>query len=190
MRNLILALALLASPALACEMHAVHEPAKVCDWLAGAGAAHRYQDGYTGPTAKAACSLKDGDWEVALHAFGEQRAYNNKLRVDPYLALTGQRVVTFRDGKLLRPFMAAGLMLKDSDKCHDKIVQKGSKGSKKRKVYDLQCNRLVPDFWAFALTAGLWIGDDWRLSLVNHWSTGGASFPNSGQDFLLVERRF
>ncbi|MFZ2509084.1 MAG: hypothetical protein WAW79_11510, partial [Steroidobacteraceae bacterium] len=73
---------------------------------------------------------------------------------------------------------------------HDKWVTKGSKKQKRQRVYDLECNRLVPDFWAFALTAGLWIGDDWRLSLVNHWSTGGASFPNSGQDFLLVERRF
>ena len=184
MRNLILVLAMLASPAMACDL------------LAGAGAAHRYQDGYSGPSGKIACAFKDGTWELALHAFGEQSLYEDRLKLDPYLALTGQRVVTFRDGKLLRPFMAAGLMLKDSDKCHDKFittVSKGSKGSKKpkrKRVYDLQCNRLVPDFWAFALTAGLWVGDDWRLSLVNHWSTGGASFPNSGQDFLLVERRF
>lgn len=184
MRNLILVLAMLASPAWACDL------------IAGAGAAHRYQDGYSGPTAKVACAFDAGAWEVALHGFGEQSAYHDKLKVDPYLALTGQRVVTFRDGKLLRPFMAAGLMLKEPDKCHDIFITKavkGSKGSKiakRKRVYDLECNRLVPDFWAFALTAGLWIGDDWRLSLVNHWSTGGASFPNSGQDFLLVERRF
>ena len=178
MRNLILVLAMLASPAMACDL------------LAGAGAAHRYQDGYSGPTAKVACAFQDGTWELALHAFGEQSLYDDRLKLDPYVALTGQRVVTFREGKLLRPFMAAGLMLKDEDKCHDKWVTKGSKKPKRKRVYDLECNRLVPEFWAFALTAGLWIGDNWRLSLVNHWSTGGASFPNSGQDFLLVERRF
>ena len=181
MRNFFLILALLASPAVACDV------------IAGAGAAHRYQDGYSGPMASVACSLDD-KWEAGLLVFGEQSLFDNRLKIDPFPALTGQRVWTFREGKFVRPYGAVGILLKEPDRCTDVwvVVRPATKTKPERRqlVYDLECNRLMPEWWAFLLTAGVQLGENVRISLVNHASTAGVSFPNSGQDFARFEWRF
>ena len=180
MRTLALLLLLASAPAISCDL------------LFGAGAAHRYQDGYSGATGKVTCAFNEGRGEVALHGFGRQSLYGGRLEIDPYAALTIQRIVTWRQDKFLRPYIAVGFMLKAPDRCHDtwkEVKGKGSKKPKRRRVLDLDCNRLVPEWWSWALTAGLGLGDRGRLLLVNHWSTGGVSFPNSGQDFTLPEIR-
>ena len=162
-------------------------PAVACDFSAGAGAAHRYQDGYSGPSVKVACAFKDGKWEVALHGFGNQSLYDDRLKLDPYVALSAQRVITWRKDKFVRPFIAVGFMLKAPDRCHDVWITQRN-GTRKRS-FDFDCNRLVPEFWSYALTAGIGLGDHVRLSLVNHWSNGGVSMSNTGQDFALTEGR-
>ena len=175
MRSLTLLLLLASAPALSCDLSF------------GAGVAHRYQDGYSGPSVKVACAFKDGKWEVAAHGFGSQSLYDGLLKLDPYVALSAQRVITWRKDKFVRPFIAVGFMLKEPDRCHDSWLTKPN--GNRKKVYDLTCNRLVPEYWSWALTAGLGLGNHVRLSLVNHWSTGGVSIPNSGQDFALTEGR-
>ena len=162
-------------------------PAVACDFSAGAGAAHRYQDGYSGASVKVACAFKDGKLEVAAHGFGSQNLYNGLLKLDPYVALSAQRVFTWRKDKFVRPFIAVGFMLKVPDRCHDTWITKPN-GTRKRN-FDFNCNRLVPEGWSYALTAGIGLGKHVRLSLVNHWSNGGISESNTGQDFALIEGR-
>ena len=190
MRNLILILALLAAPSWACELHAVEQP--WCDAFGSAGVTHRYDEGYTGASLHAGCAIKDGKYEVSLNGFGAQSLYGGQLKVDPYIALVGQRVWTWRHDKFLRPFLAAGIMLKEQDKCHDTFVttvSKGSKGSKKpkrKRVFDLDCNRLVPEWWAADFAGGLGFGEHVKAGL-HHASNFGTTIPNGGQDYWRVD---
>ena len=180
MRNLILVLAMLASPAVACDL------------FGSGGAAHRYDEGYSGPMLAVGCAFDDGRWEVSLNGFGEQSLYDDRLKVDPYLALIGQRVWTWREDKFLRPFLAAGVMLKEEDGCHDTFIIKISKDSKgikkagRKRIFDLECNRLTPGWWAADFAGGLGFGGYARLGF-HHASNFGATIQNGGQDYVRLD---
>ena len=172
MRYLILFLSLLAPPALA------------CDWFGSAGAAHRYDEGYSGPLLAVGCAFDDGRWEVSLNGFGEQSLYDDRLQVDPYLALVAQRVFTWREEKFLRPFLAAGVMLKEQDTCDDTFVTRPN--GTVRRVFDPDCNRLTPEWWAADFAGGVGFGGYARLGF-HHASNFGATIQNGGQDYVRFD---
>jgi hypothetical protein len=118
-------------------------PAFSCDLLAGPGKVVRYSEGETGGMASVACVFHDR-WEVAGYWIGEQRIYNDQVRIAAYPAVSFSKLWTFREGKRFRPFLGMGLLVKGAQRCH----------------YDgdLNCNRQLPLPYAFFPTAGFWIG--------------------------------
>jgi hypothetical protein len=173
MRCLILIFSVLAAPS-----------ALACDWFGSGGAAHRYDEGYSGPMLAVGCAFYDGKWELSLNGFGEQSLYDDRLKVDPYLALIGQRVWTWRQDKFLRPFLAAGVMLKKQDTCHDTFITRPN--GKVRRVFDPDCNRLTPEWWAADFAGGLGFGEHVRAGL-HHASNFGATIQNGGQDYWRLD---
>jgi hypothetical protein len=148
-----------------------------CELSVGPGATVRLSEGKSGGLFSAGCTFKD-KWELRLFYFGEQRIYEEQIVIDDYTALGVARVWTFRDGKKIRPYLGAGLMGKESQRCHFNG--------------DIDCNRLTPlpfCFWAYA---GIVLGDV-TVSL-HHCSNAsldeGPEKKNLGQDFVMAQLRF
>jgi hypothetical protein len=104
-------------------------PAFSCELLAGPGKVIRYSEGETGGMASVACVFHDR-WEVAAYWIGEQRIYNDQVRIAAYPAVSFSKLWTFREGKRFRPFLGMGLLVKGAQRC----------------TYDgdLNCNRQLP----------------------------------------------
>lgn len=149
-------------------------PASACDWSAGVGATVRYAEGQTGQLVTVGCAWQK--YELRLHWFDTQHAYDRQLKVESYAALSAQRVVTFNRDGLLRPFLSVGALLKERDRCRD------GEGP------DLTCNRLLHEPLNFVASVGVMVGR-WRVS-VSHASNLSYSSPNTGQDFVEVSLRF
>ena len=117
--------------------------ANACELLAGPGKVIRYSEGETGGMASVACVFGD-KWELAGYWIGEQRIYHDTVRIDSYPAFSASKLWTWREGKLIRPFLGMGLIVKGAQRCH----YNG----------DINCNRQLPLPFGFLPSAGVWIG--------------------------------
>lgn len=162
MKLLVLAALLVAAPAFSCEL------------IAGPGKVVRYSEGDTGGMASVACVFNER-WEIAAYWIGEQRLYHETVRIDSYPAVSFSKLWTFREGKLIRPFLGMGLMVKGAQRCH----------------YDgdLDCNRQMPLPFGFLPAAGVWLGPI-RIS-AGHASNDGLDWgpekKNLGLDHFRAE---
>jgi len=149
-------------------------PAHACELVAGPGKVVRYSEGETGGMASVACVFHD-KWEVAAYWIGEQRIYNETVKIESYPAISFSKLWTFREGKRIRPFLGMGLMLKGAQRCHYND--------------DLNCNRQMPLPFGFLPSAGVWLGPV-RLT-VGHASNDsldwGPEKKNLGLDHFRAE---
>lgn len=164
MKTLMLAAVLLAGLA---------APAFSCEITAGPGAVIRYAEGQSGGLASIGCVSKR--WELRAWYIGEQRIYNETVRIDAYPALSVSRLWTFRDGKRFEPILGVGLLAKGAQRCH----YNG----------DMNCNRQLPLPFCFLTQAGFRAGD--TLFTVFHCSNSSLDYgpekKNLGLDGLRAE---
>ncbi len=151
--------------------------ARACELSAGPGAAVRLTEGKSGGVFTIGCNFK-GKWELRAFYFGEQRIYDEQLRIEPYAGIAASRLWTFREGQRVSPYLGVGVMLKEAQRCHFDG--------------DLDCNRIVPLPFCFLTSAGVRLGD--VVLTLNHCSNAGLDHgpeaKNLGQDFLRAEVRF
>ena len=165
MKSMIAALLLaagLAAPAFSCEI------------TAGPGAVVRLSEGRSGGMFTVGCVFEE-KWEVRAYWIGEQRIYNDSIRIDAFPAVSVSRLWTFREGKFFRPVLGMGVMLKGADRC--------------RYNGELNCNRILPLPFGFLPTVGAKFGD--VLITLGHASNNsldwGPEKKNLGLDHLRAE---
>lgn len=140
----------------------------------GPAATVRYSEGKSGGALSAAVLVNDA-WEYRAFYFGQQRIYDGLLKIEPYWGVAASKVWTFRDGKLFRPYLSMGVMLKESQRC----TYNG----------DVDCNRLTPLSWCLLPRAGFYLGDA-KFELghcSNNSMDWGPEKKNLGQDYLGAE---
>lgn len=165
MKKLLLAALLLAG---------LSAPAFSCDVTAGPGKVLRYSEGDTGGLATVGCIFHE-KWDVRLYWVGEQRLYDDQVRIDAYPAASVSRLWMFRDGKRFQPVLGMGLLIKGAQRC--------------RYNGEINCNRQLPLPFAFLPTVGFKWGD--ILITLGHASNNsldwGPEKKNLGLDHLRAE---
>lgn len=151
---------------------------QACDFTAGPGKVFRVSEGEVGGFFTAACVVRE-KYEVRAFYFAEQRIYGETVHIKPFFAVSFSRLWEFREGHIVRPMLGLGLLFKQQQQCHFDG--------------DLDCNRLLPLWYAFGATVGVRFGDSIQLT-AGHFSNNsmdrGAEKKNLGLDGVRLEARF
>lgn len=153
-------------------------PAHACDLTLGPGAVVRYGEGQTGGMASLGCifDTRYGQFEVRGYWIGEQRIYDDSLRIKAFPAISFSKLWTFREGKRFQPVLGFGILLKGAQRCH----YNG----------DTDCNRIMPLPFGFLPTVGLRYKDS-LLFTLGHASNDsldwGPEKKNLGFDHFRAE---
>jgi hypothetical protein len=149
-------------------------PALSCEITAGPAAVIRLSEGRSGGAFTVGCIFHES-WEVRAYWIGEQRIYNDQIRIDAFPAISVSKLWTFREGKFFRPVLGMGLMLKGADRC--------------RYNGEINCNRILPLPFGFLPTVGAKFGD--VLVTFGHASNNSLDYgpekKNLGLDHVRAE---